>query len=523
MGKKSVNKWEDMSDEEVLSAVADGTIYAVVYARYSSRNQKELSIDGQVRECTAYAKRKGYTVVGSYIDRALSAKSDARPNFLKMVQDSAKHRFSVIICYKLNRFSRNRYDTAIYKAKLRKNGVRVVYAQEDIPDGPEGIIVESILEGMAEYYSADLAENVNRGMYDTAVMAHSNGGHISYGYLVGEDKKYYIDDTAAPIVRRIFLMWNEGARMRDILDYVNGLGVVTKLGNAFSNSTIASILRNRRYTGVYLWRDVEIKDGIPPIITDEIFNKAQQRSQGEKKMVKSGKPVIAYDLTTKMFCGVCGMAMVGESGKSCNGEKYRYYSCLARKRDHNCKKKNVRKDEIENNVIELTRRNIFRPEVIENIIKSILTLEEKERESGMLATLTAQEKEVSAGIRNITKAVEQGMFSPALQNRLNELEEQLANLQTSIAHETLMADCITRDQLHYLFTELASGDPTSTVYRRRLIDTFVNAIYLTDDEIAIVYNYRGGQERLALSDLPFPMGKKETPSDSSDSVNLGGA
>lgn len=149
---------------------------AVIYARYSSDNQREESIEGQLRECTAYCDKNDITVLRTYIDRAMSAKTDHRPDFQRMIKDSAKGLFDAIIVWKLDRFARNRYDSAHYKAQLRKYGVKVLSATENISDGPEGIILESMLEGMAEYYSAELAEKVIRGHTENALKCKYNGG-----------------------------------------------------------------------------------------------------------------------------------------------------------------------------------------------------------------------------------------------------------------------------------------------------------------------------------------------------------
>ena len=144
-------------------------INAVIYARYSCDNQREESIEGQLRECRAFAERNNYTLIDTYIDRAMSAETDNRPEFQKMIKDSAKGQFNAIIVWKLDRFARNRYDSAHYKAMLRKNGVKVVSATEVISEGAEGIILESVLEGYAEYYSAELSEKVIRGMTENAL------------------------------------------------------------------------------------------------------------------------------------------------------------------------------------------------------------------------------------------------------------------------------------------------------------------------------------------------------------------
>ena len=141
----------------------------VIYARYSSDNQREESIEGQIRECTAFAEKNGITILRHYIDQAFSAKTDNRPEFQNMVKDSGKRLFDLVIVWKLDRFARNRYDSARYKATLKKNGVKVVSAAEVISDGAEGIVPESVLEGYAEYYSADLSEKVVRGMTENTL------------------------------------------------------------------------------------------------------------------------------------------------------------------------------------------------------------------------------------------------------------------------------------------------------------------------------------------------------------------
>ena len=133
---------------------------AVLYCRYSSEKQTEQSIEGQLAACHDYARQHGYVVVGEYIDRALSAKSDNRPEFLRMIEDSSKKDFDIILVYQLDRFSRNRYDSAVYKTKLKKNGVRVLSARENIADDASGVLMEAVLEGMAEYYSAELSQKV---------------------------------------------------------------------------------------------------------------------------------------------------------------------------------------------------------------------------------------------------------------------------------------------------------------------------------------------------------------------------
>lgn len=193
---------------------------AVIYARYSCDNQREESIEGQLRECRAFAERSNYTLIDTYIDRAMSAKTDNRPEFQKMIKDSAKGQFNAIIVWKLDRFARNRYDSAHYKAMLRKNGVKVVSATEVISEGAEGIILESVLEGYAEYYSAELSEKVIRGMTENALKCQYNGGFVPVGFKIDENKHYQLDELVAPLIQEAFMMYVNGRPIKDIVNFL---------------------------------------------------------------------------------------------------------------------------------------------------------------------------------------------------------------------------------------------------------------------------------------------------------------
>jgi len=200
---------------------------AVIYARYSSDSQREESIEGQLRECTAFAEKNGITVLRHYIDRAFSARTDNRPEFQNMIKDSGKKLFDMIIVWKLDRFARNRYDSARYKAALKKNGVKVVSATEIISEGAEGIILESVLEGYAEYFSADLSEKVVRGMTENALKCVFNGGTIPMGYIIDQEQHFQPDPLTAPMVLEAFKRYDEGATMKAVRDWLNLHGMKT--------------------------------------------------------------------------------------------------------------------------------------------------------------------------------------------------------------------------------------------------------------------------------------------------------
>jgi len=186
---------------------------AIIYARYSSDGQREESIEGQLRECKEYAGQHNITIIGTYIDRAISAKSDNRPEFQKMIRDSSKKQFDVVLVWKLDRFARNRLDSATYRAILKRNGVNLVSAKGNISDGPEGIILEAMLEGMNEYYSAELSVKIKRGQKENALKCKANV-KPPFGYKINSDRHYEIDPLAAPIVLEIFMRYADGQTVK---------------------------------------------------------------------------------------------------------------------------------------------------------------------------------------------------------------------------------------------------------------------------------------------------------------------
>ena len=285
---------------------------AVIYARYSSDNQREESIEGQLRECTAFAEKNGITILRHYIDRAFSAKTDNRPAFQEMIKDSGKKLFDTVIVWKLDRFARNRYDSARYKAQLKKNGVKVVSATEVISEGAEGIILESVLEGYAEYFSADLSEKVIRGQKENALKCKSNGGTRPLGYVIGEDRHFEIDPLAAPYILEAYKKYDAGATITEIRDWMNEHGIRNTLGNPMTFNSVEHLLKNRRYIGEFKYRDVVIPDGIPAIVPKELFDSVQDKMEKNKKAPSRHKAEDDYLLTTKLYCGYCG-AFMGDS------------------------------------------------------------------------------------------------------------------------------------------------------------------------------------------------------------------
>ena len=464
---------------------------AVIYARYSSHAQKDASIEQQLRVCRQYAREHDLQIVGEYCDHALTGTSDKRPEFLKMIRDSSKGHWQRVLVYKIDRFARNRYDSATYKARLKKNGVKVMSVMEPIPEGPEGILLESVLEGSAEYYSANLSQNILRGMHDNALACKVNNGGLPLGYVKGSDGRYAIEPTEAAVVREIFEMYANGSNVTEIIGMLNSRGLRTSRGARFNKNSLHTILRNERYAGVYIWKDVRIEGGVPAIISRELFEAVQDRLKKVARAPAAARTDVDYMLTGKLFCGHCGSPMVGESGTGKSGRKWYYYACIKRKRQKACDKKPVKKDWIEETVVRQTRERCLTDEVIRVIVDAALELQDRERDDSILRGLEAELSETKRGIANILKAIEQGIITPSTKQRLEELESRRLDLEYAIDEEKVEQPELTRDQLTFWLERFRSGDPSDPKYRETFIEVFVSAVYVYDDHLRIVCNFTG--------------------------------
>ena len=476
---------------------------AVIYARYSSDSQREASIEGQLRDCKAYAEKNGITVVGTYIDRAYSAKTDDRPDFQRMIKDSGKKIFDVVLVWKLDRFARNRYDAVNYKYQLEKNGVHLVSAMEPISQGPEGIMVESMLIGMAEYYSAELALKVARGERENALQCKYNGGVVPLGFTIGkEDRLYHIDPETAPIVQEIFTRYADGEPAEKIAASLNERGLRTRTGKPFVKNSFFQIFRNRRYIGEYRYKDIVTPGGIPAIVDEDLFNRVQQRF--EQNRIAHGRPAkedVSYLLTTKLFCGKCGTLMGGESGTSHMGNTYYYYKCGNAKRHGkaHCDLKAIRKEPLERFVVDTAIKVIFSDEIIERLID--LVMEAQQKENTRLPVLKDQLRDTEKRLANLLEAIEQGILTPTTKQRLDELEARKEALNTSILEEELKKPVLTREWMRFWFEKFRKGDMRDMEHQRQIIDTFVNSVYVFDDRVVLNFNFTDDSKTISREEV----------------------
>ena len=472
---------------------------AVIYARYSSDSQREESIEGQLRECQAFAEANDMVIVDTYIDRALSAKTDNRPDFQRMIKESANGLFELVIVWKLDRFARNRYDSAHYKSVLQKNGVKVISATEKISQNSEGILLESLLEGMAEYYSAELSEKVTRGLTENALKCKYNGGTLPIGYSTDKGQCFVIDSLTAPAVLEAFKHYAEGSTMQEITDELNLKGIRTKKKTPITLNTVTRMLHNRKYIGEYRYSNFVTPNGIPAIVPEDLFERVQDMMKANKKAPAKHKAEDEYILTTKLFCGKCKCLMAGESGTSHTGIVHRYYKCVSVKYHRGCEKKTVRKEWIEELVISHIMKIIFDDELMDRLADALL--EHLNKENTSLPILQKQFAEVQKNIDNMLNAIQQGIFTPSTKERLESLEREKSELSVQIIKEEISKPKLTKEQILFWIYKFRKLNPKRLDHRRRLVNSFVNSIYLYDDKIIIDCNYKEGTKTITFEEI----------------------
>ena len=489
---------------------------AVIYARYSDRSQTEQSIEGQLKECYEFAERNGYDIIETYIDRALTATTDNRPNFQRMIADSYKKHFVAILVYQFDRFARNRYDSAHYKHKLKENDVRVVSVRENISEDASGVLMEAVLEGMAEYYSVELKQKIKRGMDINGEKCLSTGGNIALGFKTerlnpadeNSKKTFIIDEETAPLVRRIFAMYADGMSVTEITEQLNAEGYKTSRGVPFNKNSLRTMLQNKRYIGTYTYKGSEKPDKMPRIIEDDLFEKVQAIMNRNRKAPARAKAKVEYLLTTKLFCGICKEMMTGFSGTAKSEKIYRYYTCNGAKK-RLCNKKMIGKDYIEDLVVAecrklLTDRNIAK------IAKEVIAVCEAEKDTANLRRLKGLLSENERKHSNLMDAIMncdvEGARKP-LYLEVPKLEQERTMIEREIALEEKAYPMLTIPKIKFFLTALKKGDMHDLKYRKVLISVFVNRIYLYDDKITLVFN--SGDMPVTIDDLLLSEIEKE--------------
>lgn len=491
---------------------------AAVYARFSSDNQREESIDAQLHAIQDYADKNGIIIVAKYVDKARSATTDDRPQFLQMIEDSKEGRFNILLVHKLDRFARNRQDSIGYRMKLKKNGVSLISVLEYLDeDSPESVILESVLEGMAEYYSKNLAREVKKGMRENALQCISTGGRPPFGYKLNpETRKYEIDEEEEPAVRLIFQGICEGKGYNQIIRELNSRGYRTRNGNLFGKNSLHEILRNEKYKGVYTFNRAAAKDykgrrnnhqskfddeiiriegGIPAIVDSKTFDTVARIIASRKKLSPNRAAKETYLLSGKMFCGQCGNTYIGN--RKFNGRNRSMtvtYRCNTRGRmtSDGCDNKEIRREYIENFVIKELVRIIFDDARIPVLVEKYQAFNKQNAEASniKLRQLEKKIKEMDGKLANIISAIA-STGSSALISALESLEQEKALLEDQMQEEMgkLCMVNVSEEQIRRAYNKARELYLNGSLDEmRQLINLYLNKVVIYKEHVEVFLN-----------------------------------
>ena len=461
--------------------------YGVIYARYSSHNQKDVSIEQQVEACQKFAKNENIKILEIYADRAMSGRSDQRPNFQRMLKDAESGEFQYVISWKSNRIGRNMLQAMQNASYLNTLGVRCLYTEEDFDDSAAGRFALRSMMNVNQFYSENMAEDVKRGMMDNASKCLSNGQQI-YGYASDKDKKIYINQEQAVIVREIFERVANRETFTDIANDLNNRGIKASRGNPWNNKGFRRFLSNEKYRGIYMFDDIRVEDGVPRIIEDDLFYRVQEVMNEHTPHSGRHTNNSPYLLTGKLFCGKCKSPMVGMSGYGKLKEFYQYYRCSGKKK-LGCDKKNISKQLIEDLVADILVNEVLTDDTINWIAMKAEEYQEKVEQSSELGVLEAEIKSVNNSINNLIKAMEQGIITASTKERLMQLEKEKEDLLRKISAARAKIVKIDKKEVISTLTAYKTGDINDIDFRRALFNLFIDAVYVYDDKLALMFTF----------------------------------
>lgn len=481
---------------------------AVLYARYSSDLQNETSIEAQKYAIEKYCDDKGIELIGEYIDRAKSGTTTAkRTEFNQMIADSRKKEFDYVIVHKLDRFARDRYDSAIAKHELQRNGARVLSVTENIGDSPESKILEALLEAFAEYYSQNLGREVLKGFLVKAKKSLHTGGTPPLGYDVDPiTKMLVINEKEAVIVRKIFEMYLGGYSYVEIIKHLNSNGYRTKLGNEFNKNSLHDLISNKKYAGYFMYNVydgkhnrhlrkpedeiISVKGGVPAIISEEIYNKAAEMMEMRKHAPGANSAKVPYLLSGLVRCGECGAIMSGNRKTAGNGSVRRTYRC-EHKVSVDCHNKEIRTDRLEEFVLQQLEKHIFKEENIPKILEEMQRQLKKHNTdtTNEVAVIEKQLKDIKTQRNNIVSAIANGCNLNDFKYKLDSLrenEEALVKHKEEIEIVNEAASVMNEEELRTIiktFSRAVKG--RDTIECKRFIKQFIQEVRVYETKVEV--------------------------------------
>lgn len=428
---------------------------AVIYARYSSDNQRGESIDAQIRFIKEWAWQYQIGIVAIYIDEAQSAKRDDREDFQQMIADAkVQMDWHLVLVHKLDRFARNRYDSASYRVELRQHRKYLISVTEQFDDSPESVILESVIEGMAEYYSKNLSREVMKGLTENALNGRFCGGIPPLGYDI-KNSYYVINEFESKAVSLIYKRFLEGNSYGMIIEELNECGYQTKRKALFTKNSLYEILRNEKYAGTFVYNRTEARDEItgkrskhkykqeneiirvenvlPAIVSKDDFQKVQDILNNRRRAYTNHAKEV-YLLTGKIKCGICGGSYVGSRRANSIGVIYASYVCNVRQRSSGkrCCNSSISRNWLEDIVLEAVTATVMKLDKygIDNIYKAYL-LDKNQTNLAEQTAIKNKIAELDTQIDRITDVITV-VNSGALIEKLSCYEQQRSKLQKQL-------------------------------------------------------------------------------------------
>lgn len=483
---------------------------AWAYCRFSSENQREESIDAQVRAIEEYCKREGFDLERVYKDEARSATTDNRPEFQRMFKDIETDPCDCVIVHKLDRFSRDRYDSALYKRKLRLKDIRLISVLENIDGSPESIILESVLEGFAEYYSKNLAREVMKGLRENAYQCRHTGGLPPLGYDVAPDGSYIINEVEASWVQKAFELKAAGNGYTTIARILNEMGARTKRGGMFNKNSFHDLFRNEKYKGVYVFNRaaskrggkrnnhasksaadmIKIEDGMPRIIDDNLWDSVNGAMDDRKNNAR-GKANRIYLLSGIIFCGECDSPMSGNTRRSGrNKTLYSTYECNRRKREKTCKAKGINCEYVENLVIDYLHDEFFTDENIRRVAAALYEYQMEDHSAADATETEDLEKRLAKAKReldHIVATISEKGATDWLYDRGNDLQDEINMYENRlyVLKRKPQRMQLTEKQMYDYMMEHASIRNMDRVHQKEIIQSYVEKVVVFEDHIDV--------------------------------------
>lgn len=517
-------RYVELSEDDLKVLAQPNAIRVVIYARYSSDMQREESIDAQIRYCKEeIARNPNMVLVGVYFDEAISAKDniEKRDDFQTMIKDGMKHdKFDVVMVHKFNRFARNKFDSAVYKKKLRELGIRVISATQKIDDSPEGRMMESVIEAMDEYYSDNLGLEVKKGLRENAYL----GKHIGIaplGYVIDEHGKLRENKETSYLVKTIFDMYLQGFGMQAIALELNRKGYRTPRGKMFSTKAISAILKNERYTGTYkadvAGEHFHIENNHDALITPMAYQRALdiRRKQNHKPRIGSKH---LYSLTGKMTCALCNAKYCG-GGKSksrvVNGVKKGvvYYIC-PNKKFGKCTNTSVNRDKIEKLICNHIIDHLLTDESIAKIADEFEAVLQEYKDSEPTDGLDALKRELKKlrvqeeKLLDLYLDPESDLDKDGLNERVKKTKVRIAAIEKEIKSHYVTENFTMgrEDAVQYLYDLRDSFDMEDKFAVKAFMDTFVEQVVVKKQDIEILYKVDFNQKMYEALGSDNPQG-----------------